>query len=266
MIILLHYSREQCSLDHRRPASVNQIGVLTAMFWRGCSWNFNCASPQKNSLRWSLWILRHQGIDIRYYSFQLGKRLVTGVNTLLATNISRNKAGTVIFASKSTRTITENLPNGTRNHKRARFTYFYGHKNKKNTWCHCLDFVLCSKPKTFFVRWQRGFRRNSKWDYIFCNILIKYMDRQTRTIKNKIEEKFSDRFFVVVEGWTTSCVHYVSVFTTYPMENKVGYNRMHLTISPMEDETSQSAQAHYEVLNFVLSVYNKRLSNVSAIA
>lgn len=77
---------------------------------------------------------------------------------------------------------------------------------------------------------------------------MKYMENLTRLVERKIDEMLPDRFAVVFEVWTTSTVHYVSLFATYQEKNEHGCSKTLLAISPMEDETWQQAQEQYGLL------------------
>lgn len=81
----------------------------------------------------------------------------------------------------------------------------------------------------------------------------------------KINKVLPGRFTVVFHCWTTSSLHYVSVFALYPSSNENGYSKTVLAISRIEDETSQSAQDHNRLLRFVLLVCNRRVSHIVAL-
>lgn len=83
------------------------------------------------------------------------------------------------------------------------------------------------------------------------------MENHTRFVEPNIDEMFLGCFAVVFDRWTTGSVHYVSLFATYPAKNDIGYSKILLAISPVEEETSQSFQKYYGILKFVVSVYNR---------
>lgn len=61
-------------------------------------------------------------------------------------------------------------------------------------------------------------------------------------------------------------MHYVTVFAAYSNSSDIGYEMLLLVASPMDHNSSQSAQVHYEFLKFVLFVHNRRLSNIVALS
>lgn len=59
--------------------------------------------------------------------------------------------------------------------------------------------------------------------------------------------------------------HYVSVFANFAVENVLGYERVLLAFSPLENESSLDADEYYKFLIYILGLYNKSWSNVVAL-
>lgn len=91
------------------------------------------------------------------------------------------------------------------------------------------------------------------------------MQLVTRHMESKIKKVLPHCFAVVFDGWSTGRTHCVGVFGTYRSDSVVGYDKVWLWISPMEDETSQSTKEHFRFLVFVLDVYYRKLSTVATI-
>lgn len=51
----------------------------------------------------------------------------------------------------------------------------------------------------------------------------------------------------------------------FPVDNLIGYEKLLLKLSPMNNESSQSAQAHFDFLKFLLFVYDRNLFDVVAL-
>lgn len=86
-----------------------------------------------------------------------------------------------------------------------------------------------------------------------------------RELEQKMDELLPELIGIIFDGCTSSSVLSESFFAIFPnYEEKCGYRKILLAMSSMDDETSQSTQEHYEYLRFVLSVSDRRLSNVVA--
>lgn len=59
--------------------------------------------------------------------------------------------------------------------------------------------------------------------------------------------------------------HYVAVFARFPAANESGFESVCLTMSPMEDETTQTADEYIESLFHVLAVFDMSFHNVTAL-
>lgn len=97
-------------------------------------------------------------------------------------------------------------------------------------------------------------------------MLIKYVERLTRHLKQKNDQVLSEPFSIIFDGWTANSVHYVSGFAAFENSSDNGYVNSLLAVFIMVDKTSQSAQEHYKFQKFVLSVYNRRPSSIVALA
>lgn len=123
--------------------------------------------------------------------------------------------------------------------------------------------IHCLRP--FSVVNNDDVRAHIRYDRISLNTFKTYLAALTTRVELKISTALPDRFALVFDGQTTPEAHYVAVFATYPNENASGYLAACLAMSPLEDETTHSAEEHVEFLRFVLSVFGKDVSNVVAL-
>ena len=128
-------------------------------------------------------------------------------------------------------------------------------------WLECV--TICLRPFSFCenVVIRRHFRHES----ISRGSLINYMHRLTKIVERKIEGLLPDRLAIVFDGWAGGDTHFVSVFATFPANNKQGYDRVFLACSPMENEECLDANEHYNFLVYVLGVFGKSIDAVVAV-
>ncbi len=109
------------------------------------------------------------------------------------------------------------------------------------------------------------FLKQSRFDPISRKTLAKYLEALSSSVEEKIAQILPDKFAIVFDGWSCGDTHYVAVYATFPYNTPVGYRKVLLGFSPFEEETSQSAQEHYEYLEFVLSTFKKSFDNVAVL-
>ena len=83
--------------------------------------------------------------------------------------------------------------------------------------------------------------------------------------RKKISHDLSDKFVLVIDGWTHGSTHFIGLFASYKDNNKNGYHTALLGLSPMMSETFFTAADHIELIQYVLNVFNKSLTNVVVI-
>ncbi|RHY05928.1 hypothetical protein DYB37_012316 [Aphanomyces astaci] len=91
------------------------------------------------------------------------------------------------------------------------------------------------------------------------------MAKLSDSVEKKISAMLPNSFAIVFDGWSIGSTHYVAIFATFPTDDAIGYKKVLLSFSPINDEDSLSAIAHYDYLSFVLEVYGKNMSNVVAL-
>ena len=70
---------------------------------------------------------------------------------------------------------------------------------------------------------------------------------------------------MVIDGSTDGSTHFIEQFASYTYNNQNGYHTALLGFLPMMSETSFTAADHIELIQYVLSAFNKSLANVVAI-
>ena len=128
-------------------------------------------------------------------------------------------------------------------------------------WLECVTLAL--QPFSFVS--NDVIRRHIKHDDICYKTLISYMHKLMRAVEQKIQDSLPEKFAIIFDGWSAGDNHFVGVFATYPATNDVGYEKVLLGFSPMENEASQDAAEHYNYMEYVLEVHGKSYDNVVAI-
>lgn len=108
-------------------------------------------------------------------------------------------------------------------------------------------------------------RRHVSIEPISINTLKKYMTGLVKVVEEKITALLPEKFCLIFDGWSNGDTHYLGVFATYPSENSVGYERVLLTFSPLQDESSLKAEEHLEFMDYILGLYEKSWDNVVAL-
>ncbi len=87
------------------------------------------------------------------------------------------------------------------------------------------------------------------------------MSEYSRGITSRVEKKVTDmlteKFALVIDGWSESDTHYVSTFASFSSSSNFPYSFALLGFSLLENELSQRAESHKEYFDFVLNLYGK---------
>ena len=105
-------------------------------------------------------------------------------------------------------------------------------------------------------------RRNSRLKAISSKGLKDAISVVTKKVEEHITRILPNKFALIFDGWGSGDTHFVGVFVTF-MEKEAKKLYL-LAMSPMEDETSQSAAEHKQFLLSTLATYGKSLDNVCA--
>lgn len=104
-----------------------------------------------------------------------------------------------------------------------------------------------------------------KYPKMDVDTLLKYMELVTKKVEKKIAKELPDKFAIVIDGWSEAGCYYLGTYASFPANNSLGYKTRLLSFSPLEDETTHSADQHLESLKYVLSLFGKSFKNVIAI-
>lgn len=107
--------------------------------------------------------------------------------------------------------------------------------------------------------------RHVRHEGISTKTLLKYMELLCKHVENKISKRLPAKFALVFDGWSHGDTHFVGIYATFMDEAKECFDKVLLALSPLEDETDLGAVEHKRMLEWVLSVFGKDLSNVVAL-
>ncbi|KAG7361649.1 hypothetical protein IV203_036750 [Nitzschia inconspicua] len=107
-------------------------------------------------------------------------------------------------------------------------------------------------------------RKYMKHGPIARDTVMKYIDKLSEIVENKIAEVLPMKFALVFDRWSSDDnTHYVAVFATFPDPTKEhGYSKVLLSMSPMGDGDNLTAQEHHAFITDILGVYRKSWENV----
>lgn len=63
--------------------------------------------------------------------------------------------------------------------------------------------------------------------------LKKYIDRLTKHVERNSKEVLPEKFSVLFDGWSASDTHCVTLFSTFPSTDSMGYVKVLLLFSPL---------------------------------
>ena len=105
----------------------------------------------------------------------------------------------------------------------------------------------------------------SRYEPISEYTLRKYLDLVTRSVERKITKVLPDRFAIIIDGWIKASTLYVGVFATYASEELGNFHQVLLAFSPLFSETEFGAEQHFDLISWVLNLYEKTMENLVAI-
>lgn len=109
-------------------------------------------------------------------------------------------------------------------------------------------------------------RRDSKYEPILIDTIIKYLLIHTKRVEKKLESIQPKIFTLFIDGWSDEIIHYVGVFPPLSRSEAARFSYRLLTFLLLGDEGPQSAREYVEFLTFnTQDVYRERLSNFAHI-
>ena len=112
---------------------------------------------------------------------------------------------------------------------------------------HCLPFSFVENE------WAR---RNLKVSWISRPSLMKMLTKTSNLVAKKIRDSLPPTLGIVIDGWSEGTTHYVAVFCTFFDDRKKKVVKYLLSMAPMGDETSFTADAHKDYIEWVVQVYD----------
>lgn len=109
--------------------------------------------------------------------------------------------------------------------------------------CEDLAFTLVERPST---------RKYFSLSPIGSSTLKRYVVGVAEVLRNKIKSQLPDQFGLVIDGWTSSCRHFVALFAVFADAERLTSDdelvRKHvlLSFSPLDDEQDLSAQSYFD--------------------
>ena len=123
---------------------------------------------------------------------------------------------------------------------------------------------ICMDLLPFSIVEKESTRKCSNLGSISRNTLIKYMEKLTKCVENEIAKELTDKFSLIIDGWTSGSTHFVGLFASYPSQR--GYSTVLLAFSPLQSEISFTAQDHFEFIEYVLGIYGMSVDILVAIS
>ena len=94
---------------------------------------------------------------------------------------------------------------------------------------------------------------------------MSYLTKLTTIFEDKIIDILPKTTAPVIEGWSEGSTHYLAVYASFLSNNEYGHRTRLLTILPLENDATLSAQEHRNFLSFILDLYELSWDNVVAI-
>lgn len=89
-----------------------------------------------------------------------------------------------------------------------------------------------------------------------------YISKLSTVVGQNFSRMLPEKFALILDRKTMPEANYFAVFATFSKEGAFGYGSASLAFSPSEDETSQSADEHTNILGSVPSVSRKSSLNI----
>lgn len=87
------------------------------------------------------------------------------------------------------------------------------------------------------------------------------MSKLMTHVKRKISHLLPHSFAIIFDEQTTPDAHYVAVIATFPTKDKNRFDSECLTLSLLEDETTQNGHEHVLFLSLILELFCESIEN-----
>jgi hypothetical protein len=109
----------------------------------------------------------------------------------------------------------------------------------------------------------RGLAGMSSEEHVSSQSLSSYIKALVPLVEAEIASIIPEAFAIMFDGWTDKKTHYIAVFAVFVYDNKV--QEVLIGFSPPLDEKSYTAEAHRDLIAFMLQIYNRNLRNVTVL-
>jgi hypothetical protein len=115
-----------------------------------------------------------------------------------------------------------------------------------------LDWVVMDNHSFHFVEKKRT-RGNSKLTPVATTTFMKYLRLVTTKVEAIVKNTLPPKFGLILDGWTENSTHFCVLFACIPGTCE----RVMLSFSPLLDQRTQDANAHYNWIVAMLAPYGK---------
>lgn len=137
--------------------------------------------------------------------------------------------------------------------------------SKVKTYWGWLDWVIGDLHPFSYVERQRNYTHGGLPRMSLDTFMI-VMTKLTKAVECKISNMLPNKFALIFDGWSQNSRHYVAIFASFPStSNSHGYETVLLSFAPLTGERNLSSDAHIRYFGFVLELYGKGWTNVTAI-
>jgi hypothetical protein len=127
-----------------------------------------------------------------------------------------------------------------------------------------LEFIIMKNLPFSFVE-DKIVQKQSKYEKISIESLMKYLYSLKKAVENKVAAKLTEKFVIVFDGWTERSRHFIGLFAVCYNSKENKTEKFLLSIAPPFDEESFDANSHYSFIVDVLELFGKSLSNVVSV-
>lgn len=98
-----------------------------------------------------------------------------------------------------------------------------------------------------------------------CNTFLKYFQKRTAIVKNKIKNELQDKLSNVFDGWSSVSTHCTSVYAFYKAQNILEYKYSLVVFGLYENETFVRAQKLFDSISPTILVYGMTWNYLTAL-
>lgn len=112
---------------------------------------------------------------------------------------------------------------------------------------------------------KASIRDHVRYSPISLQTFDKYLDLLTKRVETHISSALPEKFAIIFDGWSSGDTHDVAVVASYNGDERNSYKTALLAFTPFEEESNLEATTHFELLQYVLGLFNKSFDNDLAV-